>query len=273
MKVLADSDLILEFFLKRREDYFSAADELLLLFECQQVELYLTDICIKKIQHICGSEIASFLMKQLKGCIIRIEQDMGDPMNLPLLDDPESAIEVMCAVKNKLDAIISQRPENYTGASLPILSVQQVGQIASEQFRSQLETLYQLDKSYQPNKIIETTLKQNKKLIAEAMLQLQETSQNSVPKLVKWLLMTGDLKEEITLVILVEGRENSKFEINMSKFLQEMLGRKKDSQSVILVQGRGISQEWRTKLAKFLSDIGQGKNLMEARLIITYLQK
>lgn len=125
VKVLIDADVLLEFFINRR-DFVEDVEKLLAEIETsRQVEMYVTNKCLKRIRLEEGlSENAALLIEEIFcGRVITISNAIRDEARTYSLPDFDSAEEVACAKNEQLNAIITLNPQNFDGSTLPIWSV------------------------------------------------------------------------------------------------------------------------------------------------------
>ena len=132
MRFLADADLVLESF-KRDSNYVQDADQLLEIAESGQVQIYITDKCLEGIRcHIKQyadnqkvNEITSWIKKIFK--VISIEDSklniFGEIIEQVSLQNYDSRFEIAYAIFLNLDAIVTHKPEKFTGINITVLSV------------------------------------------------------------------------------------------------------------------------------------------------------
>lgn len=125
VKVLLDADVLLELFLNR-SGFVEDVERLLAEIEkSRQVEVYITDKCLKRIriENDLGDEASLFVEEMVYGRVIKIDSDIREMARVSCLQDYDSAEEVACANAMHLDAIVTHNPSNFTGANLRIWSV------------------------------------------------------------------------------------------------------------------------------------------------------
>lgn len=125
VKVLLDADILLELFVNR-SGFVEDVERLLAeIKKSQQVEVYITDKCLKRIriEDDLGDKASSFVEKMVRGRVIKIDSDIRALARVTCLPDYDSAEELACANARNLDAIITQNPLNFDGSTLPIWSV------------------------------------------------------------------------------------------------------------------------------------------------------
>jgi hypothetical protein len=120
-KILFDADLILDAVMNRTK---SAKDvKALLDSSYQSMRLYLTDVGLQKISaytycikncHI-SEVVVGWLQEQMQICTI--DQTLLEDARYLSLDDFESAVELACLRNYQLDAIVTNKPENFMAIS------------------------------------------------------------------------------------------------------------------------------------------------------------
>lgn len=138
IKVLADSDLILELFINR-DRFVEDAEKLIEeIAKSQNIEVYITDKCLKLIyiylEDELGKDAASYLEGIFNKRIIKIDKSIREKARISCLRDYKSAEEVVCVKIKQLDAIVTHNPQNFNGEDIHIWSVESLLQ------RSFLET-------------------------------------------------------------------------------------------------------------------------------------
>ncbi|GJD22652.1 hypothetical protein RIVM261_076080 [Rivularia sp. IAM M-261] len=119
VKVLADADVLLECLINRGR-FIEDAERLLTEIEqSQQIEVYVTDKCLKRIQLELGEELGEdavlYVKKILHNRIIEISTSIRDEARTYCLPDFDSAEEVVCAKNEQLSAIVTLNPKNFDG--------------------------------------------------------------------------------------------------------------------------------------------------------------
>jgi hypothetical protein len=130
MKVLVDADIILEFFINRGEFVEEAEDLLTRIGIAQQIEAYITNKCLNRIYLELGTQditLGEQAIAQIESLfcdhVIEIDSTIREKARTSSLRDFDSAEEVCCAISMNLDAIVTQNPQNFIGAPLPIWTV------------------------------------------------------------------------------------------------------------------------------------------------------
>ncbi|MEM7758674.1 MAG: PIN domain-containing protein [Cyanobacteria bacterium P01_A01_bin.40] len=129
MKILVDSDWILELLLNR-DQYKKEAEKLLPLLQSKlQVQVYATELSLKKIRSIVGhnnpqlgEDSVSWVKQNFDNRLLPFDLDIRDHARNLSIKDVESAIEVAIAQKENMGAIVTLNTEIFAGANLPILS-------------------------------------------------------------------------------------------------------------------------------------------------------
>lgn len=128
MKILVDSDWILEL-LVNRSQYGEKAEKLLkILNECSQAQVYATELCLDKINSFLGKEdlqlgrdAVSWVKDLLNDRILPFNKSIRDSARKLCIKDFESAVEVAIAKEENIGVIITLNSEIFAGANLPIL--------------------------------------------------------------------------------------------------------------------------------------------------------
>lgn len=151
MRVLVDSDVVMELFINRSSFVEDAQDLLLSLADPEPVEVYVTDKCLRKIRlelgiknKELGEQAASGVETMFNGRIINIDSDLKEQARKSPLRDFESAEEVACAIAMDFDAIITQNPSNFDGVNFPFWSI--------AEFLERIQLEKSLEKQYQHGK-------------------------------------------------------------------------------------------------------------------------
>lgn len=119
VKVLADADVLLECFINRGR-FIEDAERLLTEIEqSQQIEVYVTDKCLKRTQLQLGGKLGEdavlYVKKILHNRIIEISKSIREEARTCCLPDFDSAEEVVCAKTEQLNAIVTLNPKNFDG--------------------------------------------------------------------------------------------------------------------------------------------------------------
>lgn len=129
MKILIDSDMVLELFLNRR-GFVEEAEKLFLASDGDEHnKFYIMEKSLKRI-HIEQEDTSDQFCKEsaheiekLKIHIVPHNNEFRELARCSNLRDFDSAEELACATMMGLDAIVTLNPQNFNGASLPIWSV------------------------------------------------------------------------------------------------------------------------------------------------------
>ncbi|NEN89932.1 MAG: putative toxin-antitoxin system toxin component, PIN family [Okeania sp. SIO3H1] len=139
MRVLVDTNIILDAFLER-EAFVQDAKTLLTAIQSQQIEGYVTATTLTDIFYIVRKQTKS-LEKARETVAMTLELMEICDVNRNILEtafatnlrDFEDAVQLACAYAENVDAIITPNPDDFAGASLPILSVQQLFEQSTQQ--------------------------------------------------------------------------------------------------------------------------------------------
>ena len=140
MRVLVDADAILEMLLNRQQ-FAPEAEQLWQVLQLWPFQGYVSAVGLARIQGLVSclwdfaiaDEITTSLQTFLTLC--PVDNTMRDAVRASPIPDLESAVEVACAQAMDIAAIVTQRPQDFLGAGLHILSVRDVLK------RQQLQTL------------------------------------------------------------------------------------------------------------------------------------
>jgi ATP-binding cassette subfamily B protein len=131
MQVLVDADLVLELLLNR-VGLVEDAEVLWEMVESQQIQGYITEFGLDKIRSVLSGlerfETVKNVVSEIQE-IVRIcpvESNLLQKARSFNFRDFESAVEVACAIERNLDVIVTQNPQNFDRATLPIWSVNEL---------------------------------------------------------------------------------------------------------------------------------------------------
>lgn len=129
MKVLLDTNIILDFLLER-EPFLKDADDLFQAIASDRVEGYVTATTVTDIFYIVRKQTKSLerareavatTLAALEVCLVN--RSILEAALASNLRDFEDAVQLACATTDSLDAIMTRDASGFAGASLPILSV------------------------------------------------------------------------------------------------------------------------------------------------------
>lgn len=127
MKILVDADMVLEALLYRSG--FIADVEDLWNIVPEQIQGYISEVGLDKIRSFAKrlgtSQDAKKVVADIKAkmSICSIDSHLLQQARLLDIGDFESAVEVACAITMNIGAIVTQEPQNFVGADLPVMSV------------------------------------------------------------------------------------------------------------------------------------------------------
>lgn len=137
MKVLIDTNIVSDLLLKR-EPFVEAATTLFEIVETAQIQGYVAATTITNIFYIVrtqGRETAlqavSRVLIGLRICAVNrltVEQALASN-----LKDFEDGIQFACAMLNQLDAITTRDTSDFSGVSLPVLTIAELQRQLSQQ--------------------------------------------------------------------------------------------------------------------------------------------
>ncbi|HEY9798782.1 MAG TPA: PIN domain-containing protein [Leptolyngbyaceae cyanobacterium] len=130
-RVLVDGDLLLECCIVGNSN--KDTEQFMEIVKSQQIKLYITDRCLDGIKFYVykqqgDNKNARDLIQKVEDHvkILLIENKFINEATQLLLLDFDSAIEIICAKHNKMDAIITRNPHNFNGSDVPIWSAENV---------------------------------------------------------------------------------------------------------------------------------------------------
>jgi sulfur-carrier protein len=126
-RVLADADLILEFFINR-DKYIEDVEIFMNMIDSSVFNVFITDKCSKRLcldtdDESIANEAMNCIGRIFKGYIIEINQQIREEARRLDIMDFDSAEECVCASIHNIDAIITLNRHNFEGAFIPILSI------------------------------------------------------------------------------------------------------------------------------------------------------
>lgn len=128
MRVLVDTNIILDDFLER-EPFVEDAAALMEAIESERIVGYVTATTLTNIFYIARRQTRSIeLARQavsetltlMEVCLV--DRAILEAAFASNLRDFEDAVQLACAIASRLDAIITRNPQDFAGATLPILS-------------------------------------------------------------------------------------------------------------------------------------------------------
>ncbi|MGK7923465.1 MAG: putative toxin-antitoxin system toxin component, PIN family [Trichodesmium sp.] len=132
MRVLIDTNIVLDFVLER-ELFLNDANALFEALRLQEIEGYVTATTLTNIFYIVrkqtksverAREAVAMTLELMEIC--DVNRNILETAFATNLRDFEDAVQLACAYAENVDAIITRNADDFTGASLPILSVQQL---------------------------------------------------------------------------------------------------------------------------------------------------
>jgi predicted nucleic acid-binding protein len=132
VRVLLDTNVILDFFLER-QPFFQSASILFEAIAYGQIEGFVTASSATDIFYICRWQTQN--LAEARDILTRVFMLLGvcsvdyQVLNAALqsrLPDFEDAVQIACAVAHGLDAIATRNPQDFQTDAIPILSVEQI---------------------------------------------------------------------------------------------------------------------------------------------------
>jgi predicted nucleic acid-binding protein len=132
LRVLLDTNIILDFFLER-EPFFQDASTLFDAIASSQLEGFITASSATDIFYICrkqtqnleeARQILTITLAILSVC--SVDRTILEAALKSGAVDFEDAVQIACAEAQQLDAIVTRNPQDFRSATIPVLSVNQV---------------------------------------------------------------------------------------------------------------------------------------------------
>lgn len=127
MRVLVDTNVVLDYLLER-EPFVVDAEALFGAIESQLIAGYITATTLTDIFYIVRKERGAATAKQAVSRILTgmqictVDRSILEAAISSNLVDFEDAVQLSCAFKENLDAIVTRNAQDFAGATLPILS-------------------------------------------------------------------------------------------------------------------------------------------------------
>lgn len=127
MKVLLDTNIILDYFLER-DPFMNDAEALFTQIEAKQIEGYITATTLTDIFYIVRKSKGTQLAKQavsklLAGLeICQVDRLILESALALELNDFEDAVQIACAIASNLEAVISRDRNGFAQAPMPTYS-------------------------------------------------------------------------------------------------------------------------------------------------------
>ena len=132
MKILLDTNIILDFFLER-EPFFQEASELFDAIADRRIEGFITASSVTDIFYICrrqtknikqARQILTTTLALLNIC--PVDRDILETALKSSLADFEDAVQIACAESQNLEAIITRNTQDFQNANIPVISANQI---------------------------------------------------------------------------------------------------------------------------------------------------
>lgn len=132
MRVLVDTNIILDFLLER-EPFKEEAEALFEAIGNQQIIGYVTATTVTDIFYLVRRQTRSLERARLAVIetldvmkICHVDYHRLEAAITSDLKDFEDAVQLACAIAENLEAIVTRNTQDFVGATLPILSVNQL---------------------------------------------------------------------------------------------------------------------------------------------------
>ena len=132
MRVLLDTNIILDFFLER-EPFFHETSKLFDAMSDQQIEGFITASSVTDIFYICrrqtqnleeARQILITTLSLLSICLV--DREILETALQSGLADFEDAVQIACAEAQNLEAIITRNLQDFQTANIPVMSANQL---------------------------------------------------------------------------------------------------------------------------------------------------
>lgn len=131
MRILVDTNIILDFYLKR-PDFFEDALQIIQLVGTGKVEAFVSATTITDIYYIAHKFSGRIMAKDLLFDLVRIVKVATVDSNTILqalnsnFKDFEDAVQIFTAYKHKIDGIVTRNPNDFKPSNLFIFSPKQL---------------------------------------------------------------------------------------------------------------------------------------------------
>lgn len=134
MKLLIDTNVVLDVLLKR-EPFYPAAADVLNLVQRDDVREYISASAVTDIYYIAHRQLRDkTAVKELLKKLLQIvavaavsEREIINALNLAW-GDFEDSVQYSVALLNEMDGLVTRNPKDYTGTDLPIWEPNQIVQ-------------------------------------------------------------------------------------------------------------------------------------------------
>jgi predicted nucleic acid-binding protein len=128
LQVLVDADMVLEALLNRSR-FVADSEALVEIVQTRKIQGYICELGLEKIYSVASrlenslaaEEVVCGIQAMMRRC--PVDANLLQQARSLNIQDFESAVEVACAIAFKLGAIVTQKPEDFAGADLSVLSV------------------------------------------------------------------------------------------------------------------------------------------------------
>ena len=132
MRVLLDTNIILDFFLERKP-FFVDASQLFKAIADDKIEGFITASSVTDIFYICrrqtrnieeAKQILTTTLALLKIC--PVDREILETALKSNVADFEDAVQIACAQAQNLDAVITRNTRDFQTANIPVMSANQM---------------------------------------------------------------------------------------------------------------------------------------------------
>jgi sulfur-carrier protein len=127
-RVLADADLILEFFVNRDKYIEDVETFIEMITSSSRFSVYITDKCLKRLNlenddKNIAKEAVDYISGLFESRIIEINHKIREEARQLDIIDLDSAQECVCVSTYSIDAIITLNSQNFDGSPIPVWSI------------------------------------------------------------------------------------------------------------------------------------------------------
>lgn len=132
MKLLIDTNIVLDILLKR-EPFYKASMDVLNLAQRPDMQEYISASAVTDIYYIARKQLKDKAMVKelLKNLLLVVsiaavsEHEIINALEL-MWSDFEDSVQYSVALSNEMDGLVTRNPSDYTGANIPIWDPEQI---------------------------------------------------------------------------------------------------------------------------------------------------
>lgn len=131
LRVLADSNIIIEYFFNR-SGFVDESERLMEIVTTSKIQLFVTASCREKIRLFIdkprNAEVISIFDQFFQSRILYPDEFTFEQSRESSVEDIEASFDVVLATQHKIDIIVTNNPNKYLGAELSALTVESLQQ-------------------------------------------------------------------------------------------------------------------------------------------------